>query len=109
MTTSDGTRDSLLQGLISRLDRLPLERARLALYLICLGISFLLYLLVHGSGAGTLFWLLAAAAIAGTVYGAMTDMARNGAIGAVFEAAFGPGAKPSDLVRALWMLNSVPE
>ena len=39
----------------------------------------------------------------------LAQMARSGEIGAVFEAAFGPGAKPSDLVRALWMLNSVPE
>ena len=39
----------------------------------------------------------------------LAQMARSGEIGAAFEAAFGPGAKPSDLVRALWMLNSVPE
>lgn len=80
MTTSDGPRDSLLQGFVSRLDQMPLERARLALYLICLGISFLLYLLVNGSGAGTLFWFLAAGAIAGAAYGAMTDVARYGGI-----------------------------
>jgi MotA/TolQ/ExbB proton channel family len=63
-----------------RLEQLPLERARLALYLICLGIAFALYLLMHGSGAGMLFWLLAGAAIAGAAYGAMTDVARNGGI-----------------------------
>ena len=77
MTTPDASRRAR-HGF--RLDQLPLERARLALYLICLGIAFMLYLLLHGSGAGIFFWLLAGAAIAGAAYGAMTDMARNGGI-----------------------------
>jgi polar amino acid transport system substrate-binding protein/glutamate/aspartate transport system substrate-binding protein len=39
----------------------------------------------------------------------LAEMSRSGTIGAAFEAAFGPGAKPSDLVRALWILNALPE
>jgi biopolymer transport protein ExbB/TolQ len=54
------------------------ERTRLTLYLICLAISFCLYLLVHGRGQGLLFWLLAAVAAGGAGYGMMRDVARQG-------------------------------
>ena len=39
----------------------------------------------------------------------LAHMSRTGEIGAVFNAWFGEGAKPSDLVRALWILNGIPD
>lgn len=39
----------------------------------------------------------------------LAHMSRTGEIGAVFNASFGEGAKPSDLVRALWILNGIPD
>jgi polar amino acid transport system substrate-binding protein/glutamate/aspartate transport system substrate-binding protein len=39
----------------------------------------------------------------------LAQLSRSGEVGKVFEAAFGPGATPSDLVRALWLLNAIPE
>ena len=40
---------------------------------------------------------------------ALSRLSRTGEVGALFEANFGPGAKPSDLVRAMWLLNSIPD
>ena len=40
---------------------------------------------------------------------ALARLSRTGEIARLFEANFGAGAKPSDLVRAMWILNSIPE
>jgi ABC-type amino acid transport substrate-binding protein len=40
---------------------------------------------------------------------ALARLSRTGGIARLFEASFGAGAKPSDLVRAMWILNSIPE
>jgi ABC-type amino acid transport substrate-binding protein len=40
---------------------------------------------------------------------ALSRLSRTGEVGALFEANFGPGAKPSDLVKAMWLLNSIPD
>lgn len=40
---------------------------------------------------------------------ALARLARTREIGAVFQHSFGADAKPSGLVQALWLLNSVPE
>jgi ABC-type amino acid transport substrate-binding protein len=40
---------------------------------------------------------------------ALARLARTREIGAVFERSFGAEAKPSGLVQALWLLNSLPE
>ena len=40
---------------------------------------------------------------------ALAKLARSGEVMRLFEAAFGVGAQPSDLVRALWILNSIPD
>src|SRR5262245_35077562 len=55
------------------------DRARLVVYLICLAVSFALYLIVHGQGQGLVFWLLAAATVAGLSYGGfVNDFTRQG-------------------------------
>ena len=40
---------------------------------------------------------------------ALAKLSRTGDMMEVFESNFGGGAKPSDLVKALWLLNSIPE
>ena len=40
---------------------------------------------------------------------ALARLSRTGQIAEVFESNFGSGAKPSDLVKAMWLLNSIPE
>ena len=40
---------------------------------------------------------------------ALAQLSRTGQIAEVFESNFGSGAKPSDLVKAMWLLNSIPE
>jgi polar amino acid transport system substrate-binding protein/glutamate/aspartate transport system substrate-binding protein len=40
---------------------------------------------------------------------ALARLSRSGEIGRLFEAGFGPGAAPSDLVRAMWRLNAIPD
>jgi len=40
---------------------------------------------------------------------ALARLSRTAEIAAVFQHSFGPGAKPSGLVQALWLLNAVPE
>jgi ABC-type amino acid transport substrate-binding protein len=40
---------------------------------------------------------------------ALAKLSRSGQIGAVFEGNFGDGAKPSDLIKAMWILNSIPD
>ena len=39
----------------------------------------------------------------------LAGLSRSGEVSKLFETAFGPGATPSDLVRALWILNALPE
>jgi ABC-type amino acid transport substrate-binding protein len=39
----------------------------------------------------------------------LAELSRSGEVGKLFETAFGAGAQPSDLVRALWILNAIPE
>ncbi|MGE3292120.1 MAG: amino acid ABC transporter substrate-binding protein [Geminicoccaceae bacterium] len=43
------------------------------------------------------------------VDGTLAGLSRSGEVSKLFETAFGPGATPSDLVRALWILNALPE
>ncbi len=40
---------------------------------------------------------------------ALARLSRTREIGAIFQHSFGPEAKPSGLVQALWLLNAVPE
>ena len=40
---------------------------------------------------------------------ALARLSRTGQIMEVFESNFGSGAKPSDLIKAMWLLNSIPE
>jgi polar amino acid transport system substrate-binding protein/glutamate/aspartate transport system substrate-binding protein len=40
---------------------------------------------------------------------ALARLSRTGEVAAVFERNFGTGAEPSDLVKAMWLLNSLPE
>jgi ABC-type amino acid transport substrate-binding protein len=40
---------------------------------------------------------------------ALARLSRSGEIGRLFEAGFGPGAVPSELVKAMWLLNAIPE
>lgn len=39
----------------------------------------------------------------------LAKLSRTGAIARLFEANFGAGAKPSDLIKAMWILNSIPD
>ena len=39
----------------------------------------------------------------------LARLSRGGGIARLFEANFGAGAKPSDLIKAMWILNSIPE
>ena len=76
---------------------------RIALALLCgvaLALSFEPYALAlpHGDDAFRL-----------VVDSTLAHISRSGQVGKLFEAAFGPGAQPSDLVRALWILNALPE
>lgn len=48
-------------------------RARLFVYGVCLAIAFALYLFVHGWGRGGMFWLAAAATVAGLVLGTLLN------------------------------------
>jgi ABC-type amino acid transport substrate-binding protein len=40
---------------------------------------------------------------------ALAKLSRSGEVARLFEASFGADAKPSDLVRAMWVLNSIPD
>lgn len=40
---------------------------------------------------------------------ALAKLSRTGQIAEIFEVNFGAGAKPSDLIKAMWLLNSIPE
>jgi polar amino acid transport system substrate-binding protein/glutamate/aspartate transport system substrate-binding protein len=40
---------------------------------------------------------------------ALARLSRSGAVARLFEASFGAGATPSDLVKAMWLLNSIPD
>ena len=40
---------------------------------------------------------------------ALARLSRTGEVAALFERNFGAGAKPSELVKAMWLLNSLPE
>jgi ABC-type amino acid transport substrate-binding protein len=40
---------------------------------------------------------------------ALAKLSRSGEVARMFEASFGAGAKPSDLIKAMWILNSIPE
>ena len=40
---------------------------------------------------------------------ALAKLSRTGQIAEIFEENFGAGAKPSDLIKAMWLLNSIPE
>ena len=39
----------------------------------------------------------------------LASLSRSGEVGKLFENAFGAGAEPSDLVRAIWVLNGIPD
>lgn len=40
---------------------------------------------------------------------ALAELSRSGEVASLFERNFGTGAQPSELVRALWTLNALPE
>ena len=40
---------------------------------------------------------------------ALAGLSRSGEVGKLFENAFGAGAEPSNLVRAIWVLNGIPD
>ena len=40
---------------------------------------------------------------------ALAGLSRSGEVGKLFDNAFGAGAEPSNLVRAIWVLNGIPD
>ena len=39
----------------------------------------------------------------------LARLSRGGGVARLFEESFGPGAEPGDIVKAMWLLNSIPE
>jgi ABC-type amino acid transport substrate-binding protein len=40
---------------------------------------------------------------------ALARLSRTGEIVRLFQASFGTGATPSDLIKAMWILNGIPD